>query len=32
MKGLMLDPGCRQALVTWLNWLREKSKPPTSAR
>ena len=32
MKGLKLEPGWRQALVTWLNWLCEKSKPPTSAR
>jgi hypothetical protein len=32
MKGLKLDPGCRHACVTWLNLLRLKSKPPTSAR
>jgi hypothetical protein len=32
MKGLKLEPGWRQAWVTWLNLLRLKSKPPTSAR
>src|SRR5678816_2959943 len=32
MKGLNDDPGCRHAWVTWLNLLRLKSKPPTSAR
>src|SRR5574340_315059 len=31
MNGLKLEPGCRQAWVTWLNLLRLKSKPPTSA-
>ena len=30
--GLKLDPGWRQAWVTWLNGWRVKSKPPTSAR
>ena len=32
MKGLKLEPGWRHAWVTWLNLLREKSKPPASAR
>jgi hypothetical protein len=32
MKGLKLEPGWRQAWVTWLNLLRLKSKPPTRAR
>src|SRR3569833_867943 len=32
MKGLKLEPGWRQALVAWLNWLCAKSKPPTRAR
>ena len=32
MKGLKLEPGWRSACVTWLNLLRLKSKPPTSAR
>jgi hypothetical protein len=32
MKGLKLEPGCRQAWVTWLNLLLAKSKPPTRAR
>ena len=32
MKGLKLEPGWRNACVTWLNLLRSKSKPPTSAR
>ena len=32
MKGLKLEPGCRQACVAWLNLLRLKSKPPTRAR
>ena len=32
MKGLNEEPGWRQACVTWLNLLRLKSKPPTSAR
>ena len=31
MKGLNEEPGWRQAWVTWLNLLRLKSKPPTSA-
>ena len=29
MKGLKLEPGWRQAWVTWLNLLRPKSNPPT---
>src|SRR5258706_50079 len=32
MKGLKPEPGWRQAWVTWLYWLRLKSKPPTSER
>ncbi|MCY1213051.1 hypothetical protein D9M72_248090 [compost metagenome] len=32
MKGLKLEPGWRQACVTWLNLLRLKSKPPTIER
>ena len=32
MKGLNDEPGWRHAWVTWLNLLRLKSKPPTSAR
>ncbi|MNK99218.1 hypothetical protein D3C87_1196050 [compost metagenome] len=32
MNGLKLEPGWRQACVTWLNLLRLKSKPPTIAR
>ena len=31
MKGLKLEPGWRQACVTWLNLFLLKSKPPTSA-
>jgi hypothetical protein len=31
MNGLKLEPGWRHAWVTWLNLLRLKSKPPTSA-
>src|SRR5213083_89398 len=32
MNGLKPEPGWRQACVTWLYWLRLKSKPPTSDR
>ncbi|MCY1364637.1 hypothetical protein D9M69_514500 [compost metagenome] len=32
MNGLKLEPGWRQACVTWLNLLRLKSKPPTIER
>jgi hypothetical protein len=32
MKGLKLEPGWRQACVTWLNLFLPKSKPPTRAR
>ncbi|MPN49720.1 hypothetical protein SDC9_197342 [bioreactor metagenome] len=32
MKGLKLEPGWRQAWVTWLNLFFSKSKPPISAR
>ena len=32
MNGLKLEPGWRSAWVTWLYWVRLKSKPPTSAR
>ena len=32
MKGLKLEPGCRQAWVTWLNLFALKSKPPARAR
>src|SRR5919204_263517 len=32
MNGLNAEPGCRQAWVTWLNFVRLKSNPPTSAR
>ena len=31
MNGLKLEPGWRQACVTWLNLFLLKSKPPTSA-
>jgi hypothetical protein len=32
MNGLNDEPGWRHACVTWLNLLRLKSNPPTSAR
>ena len=32
MNGLKLEPGCRQACVTWLNLFLPKSNPPTKAR
>lgn len=31
MNGLKLDPGWRQACVTWLNLFLSKSKPPIMA-